>query len=136
MAGSVASAREAAALRAEHGPGFAIVVPGIRPAGSTRDDQARTARPAEAVSAGAPALVVGRPITEAADPLAAARAIAREIAAGAGGRRRRMADAAPAVRMPVRESARRARHPRADPPLVRGVWAPATARGGNGGRER
>ena len=80
-AGVVASPREAAALRAEHGPGFAIVVPGIRPAGSARDDQARAATPAEAVRAGATALVVGRPITAAADPLAAARAIAREIAA-------------------------------------------------------
>lgn len=80
-AGVVAGPREAAALRAEHGPGFAIVVPGIRPAGSARDDQARAATPAEAVRAGATALVVGRPITAAADPLAAARAIAREIAA-------------------------------------------------------
>ena len=84
LAGVVASPHEIAALRAEHGAGFAIVVPGIRPAaagGSGKDDQARVATPAEAAQAGATALVVGRPITRAPDPLAAARAIAAEIAA-------------------------------------------------------
>ena len=84
LAGVVASPHEIAALRAEHGPDFAIVVPGIRPAagaGSGKGDQARVATPADAARAGATALVVGRPITRAADPLAAARAIAGEIAA-------------------------------------------------------
>ena len=87
LAGVIASPHEIAALRAEHGADFAIVVPGIRPAAgagsavSARGDQARVATPAEAARAGATALVVGRPITRAADPLAAARAIAGEIAA-------------------------------------------------------
>ena len=86
LAGVIASPHEIAALRAEHGADFAIVVPGIRPAGSgggavsARGDQARVATPAEAAQAGATALVVGRPITRASDPLAAARAIAGEIA--------------------------------------------------------
>ena len=87
LAGVIASPHEIAALRAEHGADFAIVVPGIRPAAgggggavSARGDQARVATPAEAARAGATALVVGRPITQAPDPLAAARAIAGEIA--------------------------------------------------------
>ncbi len=83
LAGVVASPHEIAALRAEHGTGFHIVVPGIRPvegAGSGKGDQARVATPANAARAGATALVVGRPITQAPDPLAAAQAIAREIA--------------------------------------------------------
>ena len=82
--GVVASPHEVATLRSNHGPGFAIVVPGIRPAGGSggsKDDQARIATPAEAVRAGATVLVVGRPITRAPDPLAAARTIAEEIAA-------------------------------------------------------
>ncbi len=83
LAGVIASPHEIAALRAEHGPDFDIVVPGIRPAsgdGSGKGDQARVATPADAARAGATALVVGRPITQAPDPLAAARAIVREIA--------------------------------------------------------
>ena len=86
LAGVIASPHEIAALRAEHGADFAIVVPGIRPAAgsggaaSARGDQARVATPAEAARAGATALVVGRPITQAPDPLAAARAIVEEIA--------------------------------------------------------
>ena len=83
LAGVVASPHEITALREAHGPDFAIVVPGIRPAGgagSGRGDQARVATPTDAARAGATALVVGRPITQAPDPLAAARAIAREIA--------------------------------------------------------
>ena len=80
LAGVVASPQEIAALRAEQGPDFAIVVPGIRPAGDGRGDQARVATSADAARAGATALVVGRPITRAPDPLAAARAIADEIA--------------------------------------------------------
>ena len=83
LAGVIASPHEVATLRAAHGPDFHIVVPGIRPAsggGSGKGDQARVATPADAARAGATALVVGRPITQAPDPLAAARAIAEEIA--------------------------------------------------------
>jgi orotidine-5'-phosphate decarboxylase len=73
--GVVASAHEAAALREEFGNDFAIVTPGVRPAGSGHDDQARVVTPAEAIAAGASHIVVGRPITDAADPAAEARAI-------------------------------------------------------------
>jgi len=73
--GVVASAREASTLRAELGDGFAIVTPGVRPAGSAVGDQVRVVTPAEAIAAGASYIVVGRPITEAADPAAEARAI-------------------------------------------------------------
>jgi len=77
--GIVTSARESAAVRAEMGHNFAIVTPGVRPAGSGHGDQARVATPAEAIAAGASHIVVGRPITEAADPAAQARAILGEI---------------------------------------------------------
>jgi orotidine-5'-phosphate decarboxylase len=77
--GIVTSARETAAVRAELGHNFAIVTPGVRPAGSRHADQARVATPAEAIAAGASHIVVGRPITEAADPAAAARAILGQI---------------------------------------------------------
>jgi orotidine-5'-phosphate decarboxylase len=77
--GVVASAHEAAALRQEFGRDFAIVTPGVRPAGSGHDDQARVVTPAEAIAAGASHIVVGRPITEAADPAAEARAILGQI---------------------------------------------------------
>jgi orotidine-5'-phosphate decarboxylase len=73
--GVVTSAREASALRAELGHDFAIVTPGVRPAGSSVGDQVRVVTPAEAIAAGASHIVVGRPITEAADPAAEARAI-------------------------------------------------------------
>jgi len=78
--GVVASAREASALREEFGRDFAIVTPGVRSAGSGHDDQARVVTPAEAIAAGASHIVVGRPITEAADPAAEARAILGQIA--------------------------------------------------------
>jgi orotidine-5'-phosphate decarboxylase len=73
--GVVSSAREASALRATLGDGFAIVTPGVRPAGTSVGDQVRVVTPAEAIAAGASHIVVGRPITEAADPAAEARAI-------------------------------------------------------------
>jgi orotidine-5'-phosphate decarboxylase len=81
--GVVASAQETTAIRRECGPQFTIVTPGIRgaSAGASNDDQARTMGPAEAVRAGASYIVVGRPIIAAADPRAAAEAIAAELAA-------------------------------------------------------
>lgn len=77
--GLVCSPREVAPLRDAFGAAPALVVPGIRLAGSARDDQARTMEPAEAVRAGADWLVIGRPITSAADPGAAAAAIAASL---------------------------------------------------------
>jgi orotidine-5'-phosphate decarboxylase len=77
--GIVTSAREAAPVRAELGNEFAIVTPGVRPAGTGRGDQVRVVTPAEAIAAGASHIVVGRPITEAADPAAAARSILEQI---------------------------------------------------------
>jgi len=76
--GCVASAQEIAPLRLGLGRAWVIVTPGIRPA-ERHDDQARTATPGAAVRAGADYLVVGRPITAAADPVAAARSIAEEV---------------------------------------------------------
>ncbi|MGA7925393.1 MAG: orotidine-5'-phosphate decarboxylase [Candidatus Sulfotelmatobacter sp.] len=77
--GIVTSAREASAVRAELGDDFAIVTPGVRPAGTGHGDQARVVTPAEAIAAGASYIVVGRPITKAADPAAEARAILGQI---------------------------------------------------------
>jgi orotidine-5'-phosphate decarboxylase len=77
--GVVASAREASRLRADLGDEFVIVTPGVRPAGSAVGDQVRVVTPAEAIAAGASYVVVGRPITEAADPAAEARAILAQI---------------------------------------------------------
>ena len=77
--GVVASAHEANSIRQACGPGFLIVVPGIRPASTQANDQSRIATPSAAIRAGADYLVVGRPITGAADPVAAARSIAAEI---------------------------------------------------------
>jgi len=77
--GMVCSAQEVAALRSELGPEALLVVPGIRPAGSALNDQRRIATPAEAISSGASMLVVGRPITRAANPDEAARAVVKEI---------------------------------------------------------
>lgn len=79
----VTSPAEAAAVRAIVGPDIAIVTPGIRPAGSDAGDQQRIATPEAAIRAGADHLVVGRPVTAAADPQAAAEAIVREIEAAA-----------------------------------------------------
>jgi orotidine-5'-phosphate decarboxylase len=77
--GIVASAHEATALRTQLGDEFAIVTPGVRPAGSGHGDQVRVVTPAEAMAAGATHIVVGRPITEAKDPGAEARAILEQI---------------------------------------------------------
>ena len=79
--GVVTSAREASALRAKLGNNFAIVTPGVRPAGSGHADQRRVVTPAEAIAAGASHIVVGRPITGAADPAAETRAILAQITA-------------------------------------------------------
>ena len=75
----VCSPREVAAVRAEVGPDVVLVCPGIRPAGGGPGDQSRVATPAEAVAAGADYLVVGRPITQAGDPRAAAEAVRKEM---------------------------------------------------------
>ena len=77
--GVVCSAREVAYLRRERGESFLLVTPGIRPAQSAEGDQARVATPRDAINSGANYLVVGRPITQATDPLAALAAIQREI---------------------------------------------------------
>jgi orotidine-5'-phosphate decarboxylase len=83
--GVVASVQEAKAIRKACGRDFLIVTPGVRPkaksADANKDDQARTATPAEAILAGADYLVVGRPILSASDPRAAAQEIVEEIAA-------------------------------------------------------
>ncbi|BCX17589.1 MAG: orotidine 5'-phosphate decarboxylase [Geminicoccaceae bacterium] len=78
--GMVCSPLEIAAIRAAVGPEPLLVVPGIRPAGATSGDQKRVMSPAAALAAGADLLVVGRPITAAPDPAAAARAITDELA--------------------------------------------------------
>jgi len=77
--GVVASPHEARIVRQNLGAGFVIVTPGIRPAGSAKGDQSRVNTPAEAIAAGADYVVVGRPITEAEDPVQAARQIVNEI---------------------------------------------------------
>jgi orotidine-5'-phosphate decarboxylase len=79
--GVIASGREAAVIRRAAGPDFLIVTPGVRPAGSEAQDQARAVTPKQAILAGADYLVVGRPITRATDPRQAADAIVGEIAA-------------------------------------------------------
>jgi len=78
--GVIASGREAAAVRHATASGFLIVTPGIRMAGGVAGDQTRVATPAAAIADGANYLVVGRPISQAADPAAAAQAFVAEIA--------------------------------------------------------
>jgi orotidine-5'-phosphate decarboxylase len=78
--GFVTSPHECQALRQAVGQEALLVVPGVRPASSALDDQRRAATPADAVRAGADLLVVGRPIRNASNPVAAARAIAADIA--------------------------------------------------------
>ena len=77
--GLVASAKEVRELRRQLGDDFAIVTPGVRPAGSAAGDQARVVTPAEAVAAGSTYLVIGRPIVDAPNPAKAAAAIISEI---------------------------------------------------------
>ncbi|MBM4179939.1 MAG: orotidine-5'-phosphate decarboxylase [Betaproteobacteria bacterium] len=79
--GVVCSALEASTLRRNMGAHFRLVTPGIRPAGSAAGDQTRILTPAQALRAGADDLVIGRPITQAADPVAELEKIAAEIAA-------------------------------------------------------
>lgn len=82
--GVVCSAKEIAVLRQDLGADFLLVTPGIRPAWAASGDQKRIMTPAEAMEAGADHLVIGRPITGADDPVAAAKRIADEIACRAG----------------------------------------------------
>jgi len=77
--GVVASPREIAAVREVCGPDFAIITPGVRPAGAAKGDQKRTMTPGEAVRLGATHLVVGRPVTAAPDPVEAAKTVLEEI---------------------------------------------------------
>lgn len=78
--GVVCSPADLALVKPVVPDGFLLVTPGIRPAGADADDQARIATPLEAMAAGATHIVVGRPVTRAPDPRAAAQAIAREVA--------------------------------------------------------
>jgi orotidine-5'-phosphate decarboxylase len=81
VGGCVCSPLEVAALRAAHPEPFALVTPGIRPAGSASGDQARVLTPAQAIAAGATQLVIGRPITAAADPAEAFARCCAELVA-------------------------------------------------------
>jgi orotidine-5'-phosphate decarboxylase len=81
IGGMVCSAEEVNSLRHEIGPEALLVIPGIRPAGTSKGDQRRIATPGDAISRGASMLVVGRPITQASNPADAARAVLAEIAA-------------------------------------------------------
>ncbi len=77
--GVVSSAREAQMIKELCGQSFSTVTPGIRPAGASQDDQTRILTPAQAVEQGADYLVIGRPITQATDPLKALQAIHQEL---------------------------------------------------------
>ncbi|MFM8524900.1 MAG: orotidine-5'-phosphate decarboxylase [Cyanobacteriota bacterium] len=79
LGGCVCSPLEVAALRAAHPHPFALVTPGIRPAGAASGDQQRVMTPSQAIAAGASQLVIGRPITVAADPAAAFAACCAEL---------------------------------------------------------
>ncbi|MEO5509471.1 MAG: orotidine-5'-phosphate decarboxylase [Longimicrobiales bacterium] len=78
--GIVSSPLEAETLKRRHGAQFLVVTPGIRPAGDKLGDQARTATPADAARAGADYLVIGRPVLDAADPVAVIEAVTADIA--------------------------------------------------------
>ncbi|WP_323752883.1 orotidine-5'-phosphate decarboxylase [Marinobacter sp.] len=79
--GVVCSAQEAPRLKAEQGAGFQLITPGIRPLTADKGDQQRIMTPADALKAGSDYLVIGRPITQAADPLAALEAVHAEVVA-------------------------------------------------------
>jgi orotidine-5'-phosphate decarboxylase len=79
--GVVCSSRETAVLRERIGPEFTLVTPGIRPAGSQQDDQRRVMTPQQAISSGASYLVIGRPVTQADDPVSVLRTVNSELAA-------------------------------------------------------
>ncbi|MCX2981174.1 orotidine-5'-phosphate decarboxylase [Halieaceae bacterium IMCC14734] len=79
MSGVVCSAEEAGNLRAQRGGGFALVTPGIRMAGDSSDDQRRVVTPQAAIAAGSDYLVIGRSITQAADPVDRLQAILNEL---------------------------------------------------------
>ena len=79
IGGFVCSSLECGSLRKQLGQDACLVVPGIRPEGSSKDDQQRVATPTMAIQSGASLLVVGRPIRNANDPLAAAHAVVHEI---------------------------------------------------------
>ena len=79
--GVVCSAQEASELRATHGSDFVLVTPGIRPSGSARGDQERIVTPREAIQLGVSYLVIGRPITQASDPVAMLESINADVAA-------------------------------------------------------
>ncbi|MBE0599099.1 MAG: orotidine-5'-phosphate decarboxylase [Desulfuromonadales bacterium] len=85
--GVVASPREVDLIRRVCGEAFQIVTPGVRPADASLDDQKRVMTPGEAITAGADYLVIGRPISAAADPAAAADRILQEMASALAGRR-------------------------------------------------
>jgi len=85
MDGVVASPQEVGLIRQACGRDFAIVTPGVRPADAALDDQKRVMTPGEALRAGADYLVIGRPISAAPDPTAAAARIADEMRAALGG---------------------------------------------------
>lgn len=82
VAGVICAPTDARMVRGVLGPGGLVVTPGVRPAGADVGDQKRIATPGEALAAGADAIVVGRPITAAADPAAAARAILDDMLSG------------------------------------------------------
>jgi orotidine-5'-phosphate decarboxylase len=84
LSGVVASARELSLIRAACGEDFVVVTPGVRPAFAASDDQQRIVTPAAAIEQGADYIVVGRPISKADDPVAAARAIVAEMAGRIG----------------------------------------------------
>ncbi|NVJ92895.1 MAG: orotidine-5'-phosphate decarboxylase [Methylocystaceae bacterium] len=79
LGGVVCSAKEIGPIRAACGPDFKLIVPGIRPAWAAKGDQKRVMTPRDAVLAGADVLVIGRPITQAKDPVEAAQKIAEEL---------------------------------------------------------
>src|SRR5258707_11034915 len=101
-AGVVSSAQEVRTLRAKLSGDFLAVTPGVRPAGSAHGDQARVVTPAEAVASGATHIVVGRPITAAADPLAEAVKILQELETQPSELQTQNLSAAPAFPAPER----------------------------------